>query len=216
MAAEPFFFNRSTEENAQKIYARVMKFFVIACCFMFLFIGLYRDVLEWVITRKSEEWGEGIYIVPILALGNIFLGIYYNLSIWYKLTNKNMTGAIITLGGAIITVALNIILIPKLHYLGAAIATFCCYLFMMIISYVLGQKYYPVPYAKKKLISYLMLVVLIYLLHRGLLYLYNNIWFSISTATLLLLLFTLFVSKIERKELARLPIVGKYFVPKPV
>jgi O-antigen/teichoic acid export membrane protein len=127
-----------------------------------------------------------------------------------------MTGAIITLGGAIITVALNIILIPKLHYLGAAIATFCCYLFMMIISYVLGQKYYPVPYAKKKLISYLMLVVLIYLLHRGLLYLYNNIWFSISTATLLLLLFTLFVSKIERKELARLPIVGKYFVPKPV
>jgi O-antigen/teichoic acid export membrane protein len=124
MAAEPFFFNRSTEENAQRTYARVMKFFVIACCFMFLFIGLYRDVLEWVITLKSREWGEGIYIVPILALGNIFLGIYYNLSIWYKLTNKNMTGAMITFVGAVITVALNIILIPKLHYLGAAIATF--------------------------------------------------------------------------------------------
>ena len=215
MAAEPFFFNRSTEENAQKIYARVMKFFVIACCFMFLFIGLYRDVLEWVITRKSEEWGEGIYIVPILALGNIFLGIYYNLSIWYKLTNKNMTGAIITLGGAIITVALNIILIPKLHYLGAAIATFCCYLFMMIISYILGQKYYPVPYAKKKLISYLVLVVLIYLAHRGLLMLYNNIWFSIGSATLLLLLFMIFVSRIERKELERLPFVGKFFSVKP-
>jgi O-antigen/teichoic acid export membrane protein len=215
MAAEPFFFNRSTEENAQKIYARVMKFFVIACCFMFLFIGLYRDVLEWVITLKSAEWGEGIYIVPILALGNIFLGIYYNLSIWYKLTNKNMTGAMITLAGAAITVALNIILIPKLHYLGAAIATFCCYFFMMIISYVLGQKYYPVPYAKKKLISYLVLVVLVYLAHRGLLMLWDNIWFSIGSATLFLFLFAVFVSKIEKKELERLPVIGKYFVPKP-
>jgi len=215
MAAEPFFFNRSTEENPQRVYARVMKFFVIACCFMFLFIGLYRDVLEWVITRKSKEWGEGIYIVPILALGNIFLGIYYNLSIWYKLTNKNMTGAMITFVGAVITVALNIILIPKLHYLGAAIATFSCYLFMMIISYLLGQKHYPVPYAKKKLISYLVLVVLIYLAHRGLLMLYNNIWFSIGSATLLLLLFTFFVSRIEKKELQRLPYIGKYFAANP-
>jgi O-antigen/teichoic acid export membrane protein len=216
MAAEPFFFNRSTEENPQRVYARVMKFFVIACCFMFLFIGLYRDVLEWVITRKSKEWGEGIYIVPILALGNIFLGIYYNLSIWYKLTNKNMTGAMITFVGAVITVALNIILIPKLHYLGAAIATFSCYLFMMIISLCLGQKHYPVPYAKKKLISYLVLVVLIYLVHRGLLMLYNNIWFSIGSATLLLLLFAFFVSRIEKKELQRLPYIGKYFAANPV
>ena len=215
MAAEPFFFNRSTEENPQRIYARVMKFFVIACCFMFLFIGLYRDVLEWVITLKSEEWGEGIYIVPILALGNIFLGIYYNLSIWYKLTNKNMTGAMITMAGAVITVTLNIILIPKFHYLGAAVATFCCYLFMMIISYALGQKYYPVPYAKKKLIAYLVLVVLIYLAHRGLLMFYNNIWFSIASATLLLLLFAFFVSKIEKKELQRLPYIGKYFAANP-
>jgi O-antigen/teichoic acid export membrane protein len=194
----------------------VMKFFVIACCFMFLFIGLYRDVLEWVITLKSAEWGEGIYIVPILALGNIFLGIYYNLSIWYKLTNKNMTGALITLAGAAITVVLNIILIPKFHYLGAAIATFCCYLFMMIISYVLGQKHYPVPYAKKKLISYLVLVVLLYLAHRGLLMLWDNIWFSIATGTILFSLFAFFVSRIERKELARLPVIGKYFVAKVV
>src|SRR6187401_2952566 len=214
MAAEPFFFNRSTEENPQRVYARVMKFFVIACCFMFLFIGLYRDVLEWVITLKSKEWGEGIYIVPILALGNIFLGIYYNLSIWYKLTDKNMYRAIITIGGAAITVILNIILIPQWHYLGAAIATFACYFLMMLVSYSLGQKFYPVPYAKKKLISYLVLVVLIYLVHRGLLLVYNNIWFSIGTATLLLLLFALFVSKIERKELERLPVVGKYFAPK--
>lgn len=95
------------------------------------------------------EWTEGLYVVPLFAMANIFLGIYYNLSIWYKLTNKNMMGAAITIAGAVITIALNVLLIPKFHYLGAAIATFCCYLFMMITSYVLGQKHYPVPYPKK-------------------------------------------------------------------
>jgi O-antigen/teichoic acid export membrane protein len=214
MAAEPFFFNRSKEENAQKIYARVMKFFVIACCFMFLFIGLYRDVLQWVITRKSRDWGDGMYIVPILAMGNIFLGIYYNLSIWYKLTNKNMYGAAITFSGAVITILINILLIPKLHYLGAALATFSCYLFMMITSYVYGQKYYPVPYAKKKLITYLVIVSLIYLLHRGLLMISHNWLFDVGSATILLGLFVIFIIKIERREFQRLPFVGKYLTPK--
>lgn len=211
MAAEPFFFNRSKEEDAPRTYARVMKFFVIACCFMFLFIGLYRDVLEWVITRKSADWGEGMYIVPILAMGNIFLGIYYNLSIWYKLTNKNLYGAAITISGVIITVVLNIILIPKLHYLGAALATFSCYFFMMIASYLLGQKFYPVPYVKKKLLAYLGLVTMIYLSHRGLLMLWESWWFNIGSATVLMLLFALFVAKIEKKELAKFPVIGKYF-----
>lgn len=214
MAAEPFFFNRSKEESAPKTYARVMKFFVIACCFMFLLIGLYRDVLEWVITLKSKEWGEGIYIVPLLAMGNIFLGIYYNLSIWYKLTNKNMYGAAITIAGAVITIVLNMALIPQLHYLGAALATFCCYLFMMILSYSLGQKYYPVPYAKKKLIAYLVITSLLYLIHRGLLMISGSMWFSVSSATLLLILFTLFIARIEKKEFQRLPFLGRFFVPK--
>jgi O-antigen/teichoic acid export membrane protein len=212
MAAEPFFFSHSKNENAQKTYARVMKFFVIACCFMFLFISLYIDVFGWFFLAIDKPlWVEGLNIVPLLALGNVFLGIYYNLSIWYKLTNKNMTGAMITIGGAIITIGLNILLIPKYHYLGAAIATFCCYLFMMIISYVLGQKYYPIPYAKKKLIAYLMLVVLMYGAHRGLIYFWDNRWFNIGSATLLLLLFTVFVSRIEKKEFQRMPYIGKYF-----
>ncbi|MDX1956491.1 MAG: polysaccharide biosynthesis C-terminal domain-containing protein [Chitinophagaceae bacterium] len=209
MAAEPFFFNSSKEDNVQKKYARVMKFFVIACCFMFLGIGLYRDVLQAIITLKSDEWGEGIYIVPLLAMGNIFLGIYYNLSIWYKLTNKNLYGAWITLGGAVITIGLNWLLIPGLHYLGAALATFVCYLFMMVVSYKLGQKYYPVPYAKKKLLAYLVLVTLIYLLHRGLLMIWDNIWFSAGTGTLLLLIFGWFITLTERKELQRIPVLNK-------
>ena len=212
MAAEPFFFNRSMEENPQRIYARIMKFFVIACCFMFLFISLYIDVFKWFFQAiHKPAWVEGLYIVPLLALGNIFLGIYYNLSIWYKLTHKNMLGAYITIGGAIITIVLNIILIPKYHYLGAAIATFFCYLFMMITSYTLGQKHYPVPYAKKKLVAYISLVVLIYLIHRGLVYLWDNNWFNLGAATLLLLLFIIFIFKVERKEMERLRVAGKVF-----
>jgi O-antigen/teichoic acid export membrane protein len=213
MAAEPFFFNQSKEESAPKTYARVMKFFVIACCFMFLFIGLYRDVIRWVFTLKSKAWGEGMYVVPILAMGNIFLGIYYNLSIWYKLTNKNMYGAMITILGAVITVLLNIVLIPKLHYLGAALATFFCYLLMMMISYIYGQKFYPVPYAKKKLLAYLAMVTMIYLAHRGLLMLNDNRWFNVVSATVLLLLFGLFILKIERKEFQKLPVIGKWLAP---
>ena len=203
MAAEPFFFNRSREEDAPRTYARVMKFFVIACCFMFLFISLYINVFAWFfLAIRKSAWVEGLSIVPLLALGNIFLGIYYNLSIWYKLTNKNMIGAAITFAGAAITIVLNILLIPKYHYTGAAIATFTCYLFMMVTSYFLGQKYYPVPYAKKKLIAYIVLVLLMYLTHLGLTQLVTNRWFDLGLATLLLGMFTVFVMKIEKKEIA--------------
>jgi O-antigen/teichoic acid export membrane protein len=216
MAAEPFFFNQSKEENAPRTYARIMKFFVIACCFMFLFIGLYIDVVAWFFQAINKPaWTDGLNIVPLLALGNVFLGVYYNLSIWYKLTNKNMMGAAITIGGAIITIVLNILLIPKLHYLGAAIATFCCYFFMMIASYILGQKHFPVPYPRKKLIAYLGLVIIIYAMHRGLVWTWDNRWFNMGTATLLLGLFALFVAKIERKELEKMPFIGKFFRLKP-
>ncbi len=210
MAAEPFFFSQSKEENAPRTYARIMKFFGIACCFMFLLISLYIDVFAWFFEAINKPaWVEGLGIVPLLALGNVFLGIYYNLSIWYKLTNKNMTGALITIGGAAITIALNVLLIPRYHYLGAALATFSCYLFMMIVSYLLGQKHYAVPYPRKKLIAYLVLVAIIYALHRGLVSTWDNRWFNLGTATLLFGLFTIFVARIERKELEKMPFIGR-------
>lgn len=213
MAAEPFFFNRSREENATKIYARVMKFFVIACCFMFLFIGLYLDVFRWIFIKfANKNWADGLDVVPLLALGNIFLGIYYNLSVWYKLTNKNMYGAAITIAGAIITIVLNVLLIPRLHYTGAAIATFCCYLFMMISSYVLGQKHFPVPYARRKLLMYLLTAVLLYSIHVGLNKLYHgHLWFSLVTGTMLMGVFAWLITVTEAKELAKLPLIGKWF-----
>jgi O-antigen/teichoic acid export membrane protein len=203
MAAEPFFFNQSKQDDAPKTYARVMKFFVIACCFLFLGIGLFLDLFKWIFTTfANASWAEGLEVVPLLALGNIFLGIYYNLSIWYKLTNKNHIGAYITIVGALITFLLNYWLIPVWHYAGAALATFSCYLFMMVASYRLGKKYYPVPYAVKKLSAYILLVLLIYGMHRGLLALLpENIFISMTTGLVLFVLFTRFVLRIEKREL---------------
>jgi O-antigen/teichoic acid export membrane protein len=109
------------------------------------------------------------------------------------------------------------LLIPSLHYLGAALATFSCYLFMMVVSYKMGQKYYPIPYAKKKLIAYLVIVSLLYGLHRGLLLIFDNLWFSIITASLLLLVFTWFIGLVEQKELRQMPLIGRFYKkPRPV
>jgi O-antigen/teichoic acid export membrane protein len=211
MAAEPFFFNQSNDQNAKKTYARVMKFFVIACCFMFLLIGLFLDVFKEILTIKFKEYGEGIHIVPILAMGSVFLGIYYNLSVWYKLTNKNLYGAGITIAGAVLTILLNIWWIPSFGYTGSAWATFSCYAFMMVTSYLLGQKMYPIPYVKKKLIAYLVLTTLIFFVHKGLVMAWENIYFSVATAFLLFGAFFWFVANVERKEFQQFPVIGKFF-----
>lgn len=214
LAAEPFFFNQSRHEGAPKMYARVMKFFVIACCFMFLIIALFLDFWKVLIASRHPEFAQGLNIVPILTMASVFLGIYYNLSVWYKLTNRNMTGAWVTLTGAAITIVLNILLIPKFHYTGAAWATFVCYAFMMVISYIQGQKHYPIPYARKKLTTYLVICILLYIIHEVIV---RNLdhetsWFHLvyyGSSLVLLGLFTLLILKVEKKELQRLPFIGK-------
>lgn len=210
MAAEPFFFNKSKDSDAPRAYARVMKFFVIACCFMFLGVTLFLDIWKYLIIWKHPEYGEGLNIVPILAMGSVFLGIYYNLSVWYKLTNKNMTGAWITLAGAAITVLLNFLLIPYLRYTGSAWATLICYFYMMVASYRLGQKHYPIPYARKKLMTYLVISILLFLAHRGLTWLYPPVWFNLALGGILFGLFALLILKVERKELKQLPFIGRW------
>ncbi len=215
LAAEPFFFNQSKNENAQKTYARVMKLFVIACCFMFLTVVLFLDVWKYLIARTHPEYAQGIYIVPILAMASVFLGIYYNLSVWYKLTNKNMFGAYITVAGAIITIVLNILLIPKFHYYGAAWGTFVCYAFMMVVSYTQGQKYYPVPYAKKKLIAYLVICTLLFAVHEAIKAFMNakSGYFMpvyLVSGLALMSLFGLLILTVERQELKKLPYVGRF------
>ncbi len=211
MGAEPFFFRESKSEDARKTYARVMKFFVIACCFCFLAVVLYLDIWKHFMgIRNHPEYLDGLVVVPILMLSKIFLGVYYNLSIWYKLTNRNTTGAMITLGGAAITILFNYLLIPHWGFMACAIATLLCYGFMMTISYRLGQRHYPVPYAWKKLFSYVVICVLLFGLHQLFRRFSPGIWWTHGMAMLEIIAFGVFILRVERKEFERLPWIGKF------
>lgn len=205
MGAEPFFFKQAKEENAQRTYARVMKFFVIACCLCFLSVMLFLDIWKYFMgVKRHPEYLEGLKIVPLLMLDKIFLGIYYNLSIWYKLTSKNLMAAYLTVAGAVLTITINWLLIPRIGYVGCAIASFVCYGFMMTTSYVLGQKYYPVPYAWKKLLAYIVICFILYLIHQLFRAYSPNIWLTHGFGVALVLAFMYFVSKVESKEVAKI------------
>jgi O-antigen/teichoic acid export membrane protein len=209
MGAEPFFFKQAGQENAQRVYARVMKFFVITVCVMFLIAALYVNIWKILIIRDPKMW-EGLRIVPILLFANMFLGIYYNLSIWYRLSHKTDAGAYITLIGAAITLFVNYFFIPHYGYMASAWATFLCYGSMMVISYNWGQKVYRIPYATKKLVAYMVIVALLYFIHHFLTLFWNNDIFSFALATFLTGSYILFVSRIERKEFQKLPYVGRF------
>lgn len=161
MGAEPFFFSHATEKNAQRTYADVMKYFVIICCLIFLGVGMFPDIFKIII---GENYWSGLPIVPILLAANLFLGIYYNQSVWYKLTDKTTFATIIPLAGAAITILLNIILIPHFGYTGSAWSTCICYAGMVVMSYVIGQKHYHVPYNLRKIFLYIITSVLLCLL----------------------------------------------------
>ena len=199
MGAEPFFFKQAQSENAPKTYARVMKFFVITLCVMFLGVVLYLDI--WKEFIRNPEMYVGLRVVPILLMANIFLGIYYNLSIWYKLSNNTMAGAWITILGAVITIVINYIAIPHFGYMASAWATFVCYGTMMIVSYKWGQRVYYIPYATKKLIAYFVISILIYGVNNLVHLVSSNQPFNYLFATILLALFIVFVARVEKKEL---------------
>lgn len=207
MGAEPFFFKQAQADNPQRVYARVMKFFVITVTLMFLVVSLFIPVWRYFIA--SKHW-SGLSVVPILLLANMFLGIYYNLSIWYKLSNRTMAGAYITIIGAVITLIINAIFIRWFGFMACAWATFFCYGSMMVISFVWGQKEYRIPYASKKLVAYMVIVVLLYLVHKAVTYFLPNIVVRLVLATLLLFAYTSFILFIEKKEFQKLPIIGKY------
>ncbi|MBM3160658.1 MAG: polysaccharide biosynthesis protein [Bacteroidetes bacterium] len=152
-AAEPFFFNQFKNEERNKVYVRVMNLFVATVCFVFLLVSLNLDIFKHFI--RNEAYWIGLNIVPILLLANVFLGIYYNQSIWYKLSGKTKYGAYISIFGAIITVVINWLFIPIYGFLASAWATLIVYAFQMILSYLLGQKHYPIPYNLRKFYLYL-------------------------------------------------------------
>jgi len=160
-AAEPFFFAQAKQVDAKKTYAEVMKYFVIICSVIFLVVMMYIDIVKYFV---GKDYFEGLTVVPILLLANLFLGIYFNLSIWYKLTGQTRYGAYIAVGGAVVTIVLNVLWIPWIGFMGSAWATFICYFGMMVASYIIGQKHYPVKYNLPMILFYLLLAVLLYLI----------------------------------------------------
>ncbi|OYX84989.1 MAG: polysaccharide biosynthesis protein [Flavobacteriales bacterium 32-34-25] len=154
LGIEPFFFSHAKEENAPQTYAMVTKYFVIFGSFIMLSVIVFADLFKMLMIRDESYW-VAMKVVPLIILANFCLGIYTNLSVWYKLIDKTYIGAYISIVGAIITLALNFLLIPSMSYSGSAIATLAAYGSMMLISYYLGNKYYPIPYDFKKIGSYL-------------------------------------------------------------
>ena len=159
LGIEPFFFSYANNENAPQTYADITKYFVIFGSLISLSVIVFSDILKLFLIPNETYW-SAMKVVPLIVLANFFLGIYTNLSVWYKLTDRTKIGAYISIVGAIITLTINFLLIEKFSYMGSAIATIAAYGSMMMISYYLGNRYYPIPYDMKKILLYLGLSIL--------------------------------------------------------
>jgi O-antigen/teichoic acid export membrane protein len=152
-AAEPFFFKNVGRADKDEVYAQVGQAFALVGSLVFLGIMLYLEVIQYFLGR---DFREGLGVVPLLLLAYIFLGLYYNFSIWFKLADRTAIGGWIATGGSVITLSLNFWLIPSYGYYGPGWAALACYLFMALASYWTGQKYYPIPYPMGRILTYIL------------------------------------------------------------
>jgi O-antigen/teichoic acid export membrane protein len=203
LGIEPFFFSHASNENAKQTYATITKYFVIFGSLMTLGIIVFADVLKLIMIPNSIYW-DAMGVVPLIILANFFLGIYTNLSVWYKLTNQTHIGAYISIIGAVLTLMLNFLLIPIFQenygqgFMGAAIATIVAYGTMMLISYFLGNKYYPIPYDMKKIGAYLAISIVFSTVY---FYLFRENYF---VGIPMLLVFTYFIYYNEKDIINRI------------
>ncbi len=191
-AAEPFFFSQANEKNAKELYAEVMKYFIIFGLFIFLGVMLYLDIVKGYI---GKDYHSGLKVVPILLLANLFLGIFFNLSIWYKLNNKTIWGVYLALFGATITIVLNLWLIPIIGYMGAAWATLICYFSIMVASFLLGNQFYKVNYPLTRIGLYFLVASVIFIISQ--IIKIDSRFISLSINTILLLSYVGFVYFME-------------------
>ncbi|GAB4005009.1 polysaccharide biosynthesis protein [Spirosoma sp. KCTC 42546] len=154
-AADPFFFSQAEDKNAPTLLANVTKWFIIVCVLIWVGVSLNLDLLGQLFLR-SKAYRVGLDVVPLLLLGNLLLGVYYNISFWFKLSDKTSYGTLITVIGTGVTIGLNLLLIPIIGYMGCAVAFSISSLVMMVLCYWLGEKYYPVPYHVLSAIGYLL------------------------------------------------------------
>lgn len=195
-AAEPFFFKQAKQENAKESYAQIMKYFVIFGIAIFLGVTLFLDWIKYFI---GSGYHEGLRIIPIVLMANLFLGMYYNLSVWYKLTNKTHLGAIVSIVGAVVTLVINFAFIPKYGYMASAWATFAAYGLMMLLSWAWGQKYYRIHYPLGKILVYFVLSTIIYFSFTSLAF--DSLILKNLSAAILWIGFVLVAYYTERKEL---------------
>lgn len=158
LGIEPFFFSHAKSENPQKNYAKILEFFVAFGSVILLFVVVFADVLKPIIVRSEAYW-EAMWVVPIILIANFCLGIYHNLSVWYKITDKTKFGAYISIAGAVVTLVINFMFIKAYSYKASAVATLAAYAIMVLLSYYYGRKYYPIPYNLKKIGMYLTLSI---------------------------------------------------------
>lgn len=197
-AAEPFFFSNAADKNSPELFARINHYFIVVCCVILLGVGINLDLLKIFFLPNPLYW-EGLSVVPILLLGYLFLGVYYNFTVWFKLTDRTYFGTILTAGGAVITIAANYVLIPVAGYMGSSWATLLCYFSMTAACYWFGQKYYPIPYAVGKGLAYIVITT-------GLVYVVNGIpveslWLASAFHGLVMLSYLLILYFVERRGL---------------
>lgn len=194
-AAEPFFFAKAKDIDRKEVFADTMKIFVLISLFATIGITLYLDLALYFI---GEDFRVGAPIIPVLLLANVCLGVYYNQSVWYKLTDNTSWGAYLAFTGAFITILLNYILIPHIGYMGSAWATLACYFSMMLISYIKGHKVYPIPYDLKKIGLYILITIGIMLF--GLNTSWQSNWLKYLVHTAIIISFALLIFKLEKNN----------------
>jgi len=197
-AGEPFFFAYAKQTDAKLVYASVLNWFVIFCVFLFLLVTLYLDVFQYFV---GSAYREGLRVVPVLLLAQLLLGVYVNLSIWYKLTDRTLLGAYVSVAGAAINVVLLFALVPRFGYEGAAWAHLVCYGSMVLMSYVLGRRYYPVPYDLARVGGYVALGLLLY--GSSQLLVDQSGWNALAAGTLLMTVFLVLVFVFDGRALVR-------------
>lgn len=194
-AAEPFFFKLNKGTDERLLYGKIMNYFIAIVILFFLMVSLNLPILKYFISNKT--YWEGLKVVPILLMANVFLGIYFNQSIWYKLSGQTKYGAIIAIIGATITFVLNIAFIPKYGYMACAWTTMLVYFLQMIISYFLGQKHYPIQYNLTKFFTYVSFGIVLFFVHQlwsGKL----SMWSELFLNNLLILLYIGFILWVEK------------------
>jgi len=203
-AAEPLFFKHAEKSDSKTILASTMKYYTICVCVIFLSIVLFLPLIQYLFilySPKSAAYFVGADIIPILLMANICLGIYFNISTWYKVTDKTYVGAIISIVGAMITIVMNVILVPKIGYFGAAWATLACYVSMVIIGYITEQKYYPIPYNYKRILFYLFFALALFLVLKfAILPIALSLLFNTLIAALFLSFYIITAYFLERKK----------------